>query len=274
MAYHPSVAVITNIELDHTECYDGLEDIINTFEKFANKADQVIACGDDENVRKINFSKPITYYGFNDNNNVVAKNVELTDKGSQFDVYIDSCLFDSYELPLYGKHMILNALSAIIIANSYGISKEDIKKYISEFKGAKRRFKEEAINDYIIIDDYAHHPTEISVTIDAARQKYHDKNIVAVFLPNTYSRTDALMEDFAKSLSKADKTYIMDIYCDREKPEEYPGVNSDTLISKVDNSEKISVDTVEKLKEHKNSVICFMSCTNIYILLDKFKDII
>ena len=275
LAYHPSVAIITNIELDHTECYPGgLEEIKNTFKEFGNKSNLVVACGDDKNIRDIQFEKEVIFYGLNNNNDVVAKNVELNDSGSRFDVYINNEYFDSYSVPLYGKHMILNALSAIIIARKYNIDKDLIRKYIGEFKGAKRRFKEEVIGKYTIIDDYAHHPTELSVTIDAARQKYPDKKIVAVFLPNTYSRTQALMDDFASALQKADKAYIMDIYCDREKQEDYPGVSSDTLISKVPNSEKISIETASKLLSHKDSVICFMSCTNIYILLDKFKEII
>ena len=275
LAYHPSVAIITNIELDHTECYPGgLEEIRNTFKEFGNKSNLVVACGDDKNIRDIQFEKEVIFYGLNNNNDVVAKNVELNDSGSRFDVYINNEYFDSYSVPLYGKHMILNALSAIIIARKYNIDKDLIRKYIGEFKGAKRRFKEEVIGKYTIIDDYAHHPTELSVTIDAARQKYPDKKIVAVFLPNTYSRTQALMDDFASALQKADKAYIMDIYCDREKQEDYPGVSSDTLISKVPNSEKISIETASKLLSHKDSVICFMSCTNIYILLDKFKEII
>ena len=274
LAYHPSLSVITNIELDHTECYDGLEYIINTFDTFTNKARLSVACGDDENVRKINFKNDVIFYGFNEDNDVVARKVELTDGGSKFDVYIEGELFDSYSIPLFGKHMILNAMAAIIIARKYGIDKELIKKYLSEFKGAKRRFKEDKINEYIIIDDYAHHPTEISVTLDAARQKYPDKEIVAVFLPNTYSRTEVMMNEFAKVLQKADKAYIMDIHCDREKQSDYPGVSSDTLIDKVLNAEKVSLETVEKLLIHKNSVICFMSCANIYVILDKFKEII
>ena len=124
LAYHPTIAVITNIELDHTECYPGgLEEIKDTFKKFGNKAEQVVACGDDSNIRDIKFDKDVIYYGFNDNNNVVAKNVKLTDKGSEFDVYINNELFDSYELPLFGKHMILNALARIIIAIRYYINK-------------------------------------------------------------------------------------------------------------------------------------------------------
>ena len=88
LAYHPNIAVITNIELDHVECYDGLEDIINTFRKFGNKSNLVIACGDDGNIRKIKFDKKTIYYGLNEDNDVVAKNVELTESGSSFDVYI------------------------------------------------------------------------------------------------------------------------------------------------------------------------------------------
>lgn len=274
LAYHPTIAVITNIELDHTECYDGLEDIINTFSIFGNKAEEVVACGDDENIRKIDFKNKVTYYGFNDNNDVVAKNIKLTSEGCSFDVYFKGELFDSYSLPLYGNHMILNSLSAIIIANKYGVSKDDIKKYLMQFKGAKRRFKESIINGYTIIDDYAHHPTEIEVTIDAARQKYKDKKIIAIFLPNTYSRTEALKDDFIRVLKKADKAYIMDIYCDREEQSDYPGVSSDMLIENIPNSEKVSLDTVEKLLKHKDDVLCFMSCGNIYIILDKFKEII
>lgn len=272
LAYHPTVAVITNIELDHTECYPGgIEEIKQAFREFGNKSELIVACGDDANIRDITFDKKVIYYGFNDNNDVVAKNVMLTDKGALFDVYINGSLFDSYELPLFGKHMILNALSSIIIANKYNIDKESIKKYIKNFRGAKRRFKEEKINGYIIIDDYAHHPTEIEVTIDAARQKYPNKEIVAIFLPNTYSRTEVLLNDFAKALSKADKSYIMDIYCDRELQSDYPNVNSDLLIEKIKNAEKISIDTVDKLFKHKGSVLCFMSCTNIYLILDEFK---
>lgn len=272
LAYHPTVAVITNIELDHTECYPGgIEEIKQAFREFGNKSELIVACGDDANIRDITFDKKVIYYGFNDNNDVVAKNVKLTDKGALFDVYINGDLFDSYELPLFGKHMILNALSSIIIANKYNIDKDSIKKYIKEFKGAKRRFKEEDINGYIIIDDYAHHPTEIEVTIDAARQKYPNKEIVAIFLPNTYSRTEVLLNDFVKALSKADKSYIMDIYCDRELQSDYPNVNSDLLIEKIKNAEKISIDTVDKLLKHKGSVLCFMSCTNIYLILDEFK---
>ena len=175
---------------------------------------------------------------------------------------------------MFGKHMILNALACIYIAKKYGVNKENIKKYLSEFKGAKRRFKEDIINDYIIIDDYAHHPTEIEVTLDAARQKYKDKKIIAIFLPNTYSRTEALKDDFVRVLKKADKAYIMDIHCDREKQSDYPGVTSDLIRNEISDAERVSVEDVDKLLKHKGDVLCFMSCGNIYVILDEFKKII
>lgn len=275
LAYHPHIAIITNVELDHTECYPrGLEEIKETFKIFGDKSNLIIACGDDENIRDIKFDKETIYYGFNENNNVIAKNIKLSNLGSSFDVYMNNKLYGHFELPLFGKHMILNSLSAIITCNYYGINKEDIIKHMKTFKGAKRRFKERIYNDIVIIDDYAHHPTEIKVTLEAARQKYPHKEIIAVFLPNTYSRTEALLNDFVECLKIADKAYVMDIYCDREKQEDYPNASSDNIIKNVPNAEKVSVETVKKLLKHKNSVQCFMSCGNIYIILEEYEKIL
>lgn len=275
LAYYPTVAIITNVELDHVECYPGgIEEIRDTFQTFGNKANLVIACGDDSNIRMINFSSDTIYYGFDDKNNVVAKNVELTESGSNFDCYIDNEFYGHFEVPLFGKHMILNALSAIVVAKYYGISLEDTKKYINEFQGAKRRFKLKEYGNVVTVDDYAHHPTEIEVTLASARQKYPNKEIVGVFLPNTYSRTEALMDDFVEAMKKADKAYVMDIHCDRERQEDYPGVSSDTIMERVPNCEKVSVETCDKLLKHDNAVICFMSCTNIYVLEDEFERLI
>ena len=115
------------------------------------------------------------------------------------------------------------------------------------------------------------HPTEIRVTLESARQKYPNKELVAVFLPNTYSRTKALLEDFIEVLKLADKTYVMDIHCDREKSEDFGNVSSDMIIEKIDGAEKISIETVDKLLSYKDAVICFMSCTNIYEIIDVYK---
>lgn len=271
LAYHPYYAIVTNIELEHTECYKDIDEIIKTFEEFANKAHHVIACGDDKNVRKMNLKNDVTYYGFDDCNDVVCKNVTLDENGSKFDVYIKGELYGHFDIPLFGNHMILNALACITVCNMEGVDKEKIHTLLHTFKNAKRRFKEKKFGSVVTIDDYAHHPTEIKVTIQSARQKYPNKEIVAVFLPNTYSRTKALMNDFISALKTADKAYVMDIHCDRERKEDYPGVSSEEIIKNVPNAEKISLDTVDKLLKHKNAAICFMSCTNIYELLDKYE---
>ena len=273
LAYHPHIAVITNIELDHTECYpNGLPEIKETFKIFGDKSKLIVACGDDKNIRDIKFDKETIYYGFNEDNNVIAKNVSLSKEGSSFDVYMNNELYGHFELPLFGKHMILNALSAIIVCNHYGIEKDNIIKYMKTFKGAKRRFKERIYNDIVVIDDYAHHPTEIKVTLEAARQKYPNKKIVAIHLPNTYSRTEALMPEFIDALKIADKTYVMDIYSDREKQEDYPNVSSDNIIKEIPNAEKVSVKTIDKLLKYKDAVMCFMSCGNIYIILEEYEN--
>lgn len=275
LSYYPDIAVITNIELDHVECYDGLEDIINSFKKFGDKSDLVIACGDDKNVRSIDFSKKrVIYYGIEDNNDVVAKNVNLTKEGSSFDCYIDGELFEHFDLPLYGKHMIQNCLAAITVSKELGVEKSDIKKYVSNFVSPKRRFKEEIFGDVVLVDDYAHHPTEIKVTLESARQKYPDKELVAVFLPNTYSRTEALLDDFIKELSVTDKTYVMDILCNRERQEDYPGVTSDLIIDGIKGAEKVDINSIDKLLKHKNAVICFMSCAHISPMIDKMKELL
>ncbi len=272
LAYHPTTAIINNIELEHTECYKGLNDIINTFKKFGNKAKLVVACGDDKNIKKINFKTEVIYFGVGQDNDFVAKNLILGEDGCSFDAYYNNEYFDHYNLNFYGVHMVLNALSAIITCHIYGISKSNIKKYLLEFKGAKRRFKEEKINNIVIIDDYAHHPTEIKATLSAAKQKYPDKEIVAIFLPNTYSRTEALLDDFIHALSLADQAYVMDIHSDREQKKDYPHISSDLIINKIPYAKKIDYSTVKKLLVHQNSVLCFMSCTNIYVLLDKYKE--
>ena len=272
LAYYPSTLVVTNIDLEHTECYKDLDDIISNFNILANQTnDNLVLCGDDENVLKIKSKKNKYYYGFKENNDLIANNLKLTEEGSEFSVYYKGKYFDTYKIKLYGKHMILDSLACIMVSILYDVDKEIIKEKLYQFTGATRRFSEIVINNSIIIDDYAHHPTEIRATLSSARQKYSDKKIVGVFLPNTYSRTRDFMEEFANVLSEFDKTFIMDIKCDREQSKDYPNVSSDILISKINKCEKISVETVDKLLKYKDEVICFMSCANITPMIDAYK---
>jgi UDP-N-acetylmuramate--alanine ligase len=273
--YYPKYIIMTNIELDHTEYYKDLEDVKSAYKEFSTHADNlVIACGDDSNIRSLNIEKEVLYYGFNDNNDVIVKNINMTSEGSSFDVYMKGEFIGHFDLGIYGKHMVLNALSVITISHLLKLNMNEVANTLKSFKGANRRFKEKKINDIITIDDYAHHATEIRVTIESARQKYPDKEIIAVYLPNTYSRTRDMYKEEADSLNKADKAYVMDIKADRERTEDYPGISSDLIINLLNNGEKISMDTVDKLLKHKNSVLIFMSCTSIYQLQEKYENLL
>lgn len=272
LTYHPSYTVITNIELEHTEIYKDIDDIINTFQTFANKTkNTIVACGDNENIRKIKFERPVIYYGFDEQNDVYAKNVILTEEGSTFDLYVNKEMVGTFSLPLFGKHMVLNALAAITICNLENIDYEKIKELLGTFQNAKRRFAIEEVRGNIVIDDYAHHPTEIRVTLEAARQKYPQKELIAVFKPNTYSRTEKFYKEFADSLNIADKVYLTEIDCNREKKEDYGNVTSKVIFDLLKNGEMISEENVESLKKHNNAVICFMSCASIAHLKDEYK---
>ena len=273
LAYHPSYTVITNIELEHTEIYKDIEDIRNTFEEFANKTKHtVVACGDNKNVRMLKLNPETIYYGFNDDNDVVAKNVILDDSGSSFDYYLHNEFKGHFHLPLFGTHMVLNALAAITICHLEGVDFDKISKLLSTFHNAKRRFAIEEIKDNIIIDDYAHHPTEIKVTLEAARQKYKDKELIAIFKPNTYSRTKDFYKEFADSLNIADKVYLTEIDCNREKSEDYDNVTSKVIFDLLKNGEMISDENIDSLLKHHNAVLCFMSCASIAHLKENYKN--
>lgn len=273
-AYHPVYSIITNIEEEHMEIYKDIDDIRNTFEIFANQTSKlVVANGDNAEARKINYKTPVKFYGFNDDNDVVIKNMELLPSGSKFDLYIDNELFGHFNVPLYGEHMVANAAAAIMICREIGISKEDIEKYLETFKNAKRRFAEDKAGDAVIVDDYAHHPTEIKVTLNAVKQKYPDKRLVVVFKPNTYSRTVDFTEEFVDAFNVADKAYLTEIDCNREKQEDYPGVTSHMIIDKLNDGDIISEETIDKLKDEKDSVVCFMGCAYVDSLIAAFKDI-
>ena len=273
--YHPAYSIITNIEAEHLECYKDIDDIRNTFEIFANQTKKlVVANGDNAEVRKINYKTKVMFYGFNDNNDIVIKNMKLLETGAVFDLYINNELFGHFDIPLYGKHMVANAAAAITIAKELGLTVEKIHELLETFHNAKRRFAETKIGNCVIIDDYAHHPTEIKVTLEAVKQKYPNKRLVVVFVPNTYSRTKDFKNEFVEAFNIADKTYLTEIDCNRERQEDYPGITSHIIVDNLKNGDMISIDTIDKLKDEKDSVVCFMSCAYVDNLIDSFKNLI
>ena len=234
----PNVEVILNIEADHLDFFKDLDDIRKSFKKFIAKLDDngiLIINEKISNKEELldGFSGKVYSFGLG-KGYVNAKNINYDFEGkAEFDLYVEDKFTGKIKLSVYGEHNILNALAAIATGMALDISLEDIKRGLEGYGGVHRRFEiKGTVKGLTVIDDYAHHPGEIEATIEAAKKlKY--KRLCVVFQPHTYSRTKALLEDFARVLSKADLVVLADIYAAREK--DTLGVSSkdiETLINK------------------------------------------
>ncbi len=272
LSYNPYYAIITNIELDHTDYYKDLDDVIDAFNEFANKArNTVIMCGDDINTKRIKTDKKVMFYGFNDSNDVTLKNIKYDGDYTNADVFINGEKYINVTFPFNADHLLLNALSVITVCYLEKLDKEIVKEQILKIEHAKRRFIEEKFGSNILIDDYAHHPTEVKVTIEAAKKKYPDRKVIAIFKAHTKSRVKFFYKEFADALNLADKAYVMDIAEDR-KEVGYDDITADIIINRLKNGEHISLETVDKLLQYKDSVLLFMSSKDIYVLEEKYKE--
>ncbi len=273
LSYSPYYAVITNVELDHTDYYKDLNDVMDAFNSFANSARHyVVACGDDENVRKLDIKKPLFTYGFKEDNNLYAKNIVIKDDTTTADIYVNNEFYEKLKFPFVGDHLLLNVMAVLSVCYLENIDKKEVKKQVLKIEHAKRRFIESKFGTNILIDDYAHHPTEVRVTIEAAKKKYPDRQIIAIFKAHTKSRVKFFHKEFADALNIADKAYVMPIGEDR-KEVGYDEVTHFDILKDVKNGEEITLDTAEKLLPYENSVLLFMSSKDIYFLEDKYKEI-
>ncbi|MDZ7756978.1 UDP-N-acetylmuramate--L-alanine ligase [Rhodohalobacter sp.] len=220
----PSMAVITNIEAEHLDIYKDLEDVKEAFIEFANKVPfygAVIVCLDDPNVRSIlpEIERRTITYGFTPQAEVRAINAGQNGFRSTFTVLYQEEPLGEISLMAPGDHNIKNALAAVAIGLELGMEFEDIKKGLERFKGVFRRFQPKMDEkNILVIDDYAHHPTEVQATIKAARRGWEDRRIVAVFQPHLYSRTQEMHQEFGLSFFDAEVLVVTDIYPSREKP--------------------------------------------------------
>lgn len=263
VAYHPDYTIMTNIDFDHPDYFTGIDDVCDAFETLAKQTKKgIFAWGEDDNLRKLEADVPVYYYGIKDDDDFVAKNIKRTTTGSSFDVYFHDEFLGNYETHLFGEHNVLNTLAVIAVSYFEKIDLEQIKKQLLTFKGVKRRFTEKKIADMVIIDDYAHHPHEIRATIDAARQQYPDKKLIAVFQPHTFTRTIALMDDFAKSLNIADRVYLTDIFGSiRENSGNVSAADLGKKITK--GGEVLKLDNMSPLLNYHDAVVIFMGAGDI-----------
>ena len=220
----PTIAVITNIEPDHLDSYHGWEDLKNSFVSFANKVPfygRVIVCLDNPGVQEIlqEIKRSVTTYGFNRQADIQADQVEFLPGKIRFNAYYQGQKLGQLNLQIPGEHNVLNALAAIGVGLELDIPFEKIKAGLEKFSGVNRRFEILGVfNDIMIVDDYAHHPTEIRATLKGARSGWPERRIVAVFQPHLYSRTQNFYEDFARSFFQADVLVVTDVYPAREEP--------------------------------------------------------
>ena len=220
--HHPSIGIITNIELDHPDKYRDIQEVVNIFQTFAGQCKTLIGCIDDPIVRD-ELALTISY-GLNPDlgADYTAKNITYHDRGSNSQIWERGVCLGELQLPLMGEHNLNNALAAIAVGREVGLEFDTIARSIATFGGTKRRFEQRGqINSITFIDDYAHHPSEIDVTLAAGRLRVNGHNdlkrVVAIFQPHRYSRTKTFLQEFAIAFKAADVVVITDIYSAGEK---------------------------------------------------------
>ena len=241
----PNIACITSMDADHLDIYGKPEALQESFFAFSQKVSDTLI------VAKGLPLKGLTY-AVNEDADYKVSNIKIESGKYIFDVHTPSSILKNIKFHLPGKHNVMNALAALAMADVYGVSLEKIKHSLSTFKGVTRRFTYKIkTNNFVLIDDYAHHPTEINAVENSIREMYPDDKVLVVFQPHLFSRTRDFIDDFASALSKFDEVLLLDIYPARELP--IAGVTSDWLLSKVECKNKKLTKKNNLIKDIKNS---------------------
>ena len=236
LCLRPTYPVITNIDTDHLDYYENLDKVVDAFEKFmAGTQDKgcIFSCQDNKSLRKIlrNLNRETLTFGLSRDSDVYAENVKLDAYNSQFDCIYRKKNLGRINLSIPGMHNIINALGAIAVALRLKVEFEIILRVLSGYLPVERRFQIKAkISDIMVVDDYAHHPTEIRSTLETAKI-FKPRRIISVFQPHRYTRTQLLEKDFAEVFSLADKVVITDIYSATEDPIE--GVSGKNIYERI-----------------------------------------
>jgi len=276
----PDIAVILNIDADHLDIYKDLDDIKNTFKEFCELSKDnasVVYCGDDNNVRSFinNIKRNKISYGFANNNSLSIENIFSNGKLS-FDIKNSENTYKDISLSVIGRHNILNASACFAVSKLLNIDFDIFKKSISSFTTVDRRLQLKYDKEITVFDDYAHHPVELEFSLNALKEAYKGRKIIAVFQPHLFSRTRDFYNEFAEKLSIADEVVLLDIYPAREKPIE--NVTSELIYNELFNSgtdTKYYSDKKEVLNHlnentEDNSVVVFIGAGDITLLCDEF----
>ncbi|RXK87769.1 UDP-N-acetylmuramate--L-alanine ligase [Chlorobaculum sp. 24CR] len=232
----PTIAVLNSLESEHMDTYGTMDNLRDSFAEFANKVPfygRVICCADWPEIRRIipRLNRRYTTFGIEEHADVMASGIEPGEGGSTFTVEAFGERYDGVRLNVPGRHNVLNALAAFSVGLEIGLSPEKIIAGLGAYTGMRRRFqtKFRGSDGLFVIDDYAHHPSEVKATVKAAREGWKEHRIVAVFQPHLYSRTAEFAGEFGWALSRADTVYVAGIYPSREKSEDYPGITGELV---------------------------------------------
>lgn len=234
----PWYAVITNIEEDHLDHYKDINEIRESFKQFLNKTNpegRCLLCADNDESFGIASQSPVPMktYGFHERSQYRIKNHSQVGMKNEADIYNGDRFVGHLVLQVPGKHNISNATAAVVACMDVGLTFEEVASVLKDYKGTRRRFQHQGtVNDISVYDDYAHHPTEIAATLDAARAMHDTGRIVAIFQPHRYSRTQFLATSFAEALSQADEVMLLDVFPAGEAPIE--GVSSQLIVDQID----------------------------------------
>ena len=241
----PDIACVTSMDADHLDVYGDSEALNTSFVEFTKEVSETLI------VAKGLPLKGLTY-AINEPSDYEAFNLKIESGKYIFDVKTPSTEIQNIEFSLPGRHNVMNALAALAMADVYGVPLENIKHSLSTFKGVKRRFSYKIkTEDFVLIDDYAHHPAEINAVDSSIREMYPNETILVVFQPHLFSRTRDFIDDFASALSKFDEVLLLDIYPAREAP--ISGVNSEWLFGKITCKSKKQTKNNNLVKDIKNS---------------------
>ena len=263
----PNIACITSMDADHLDIYGEKAELEKSFMDFAEKVSQTLI------IRKGLPLKGRTY-GIEENADYDAKNLKVEDGAYIFDVKTPTETIENMKINLPGKHNVLNAVAALAMAHIFGVSLQVIAEALLSFKGIERRFSYKIKTaDLVLIDDYAHHPTEINAVVDSVREMYPTKKIAGIFQPHLFSRTRDFIDDFAASLSLFDSLILLDIYPARELPVE--GVTSSWLLDKITIEDKqisSKKNLVKNVLNLDSQVIVMIGAGDIGELVDVIKN--
>jgi UDP-N-acetylmuramate--alanine ligase len=286
LALKPKIACILNIEQDHLDYYKNEDEIVEAFGRFALgvRPDGVlIANGQDSNVakviRQLAGDLRCETFGLDGNYLFYAQNLQLNDGLYSFDVYHDGQLLGATNVSLPGRHNVLNALAVVAAAVNAGVDPRRVLQLLPGFAGVDRRLMLKArVSQVTILDDYAHHPTEIRASLQAIGQRYQPKRIWCVFQPHQYSRTRFLLDDFAESFKLADITIVPEIYFVRDTQQAKKEVNAQKLVERIrgNGQEAIFIDGFEAICEYlkKNvtagDLVVTMGAGDIWKVADEY----